>query len=608
MANWRLGIGDWSIGDWLISNLQSLWFSWHWFVGVSVLLVGLTAVPILLGYSQTPPNRVYTGLVMNPEDSQSYLAKMRQGAAGSWLYTVPFTPEPHEPAFVGAFYLALGHVARWLGWGITAVYHLAQLLSAFLLFLTTAWFVGLFFPVAMGHERTGKNTDESVESLISLSAGEMGRGQTQTNADEWRKTAFLLAATGSGLGWLLFLLGQPYWLGAFPVDFKQPESHLFFTALTFPHAALGTAALLVYMGNLVGWEEKRPFSFILTGGIAAIVLSIVQPFLIFVPIGLTLLLEVGQLVNTDKKEHRERKSVFLLICVKACLPLVVPLMLAAPVFVYYGWVLQTNPVFRAWDAQALTPLAPWPHYAVSYGVWIGLALLGWRQGRKRPFSLLWLWLLTVLLLLFLPLKQPRRLIQGADVALALLATAALGQIAAPWLRQQRWFQRLAARPRYSEAGLLRLLRVGLVAVMGLSNLYVWGSMVLTAGWQQPDLLFRPQDEQLAVDWLREETAVSDTVLGAYQTGNWVAAQAGNRVLLGHWAETVDREGKETAVSQFFSSQTTNSQRKALLQRYAIRYVWHGPREQAAGTFNPATVPYLHPVYRNDTITLYAVEP
>ena len=598
MANWRLEIGDWSI-----SNLQSLWFSWRWFVGVSVLLVGLTAVPILLGYSQTPPNRVYTGLVMNPEDSQSYLAKMRQGAAGAWSYTVPFTPEPHEPVFVGMFYLVLGHGARWLGWEITAVYHLAQLFFAFLLFLTTAWFITLFFPKEMGRGRTQTNADESAKSLIFPPDRVPLFVESPS---EQQKTAFLLAATGSGLGWLLFLLGQPYWLGVFPVDFKQPESHLFFTALTFPHAALGTAALLVYVGNLVGWEEKRPFSFVLIGSIAAITLGIVQPFLIFVPIGLTLLLGLGQVVNTDGEKHGFSLSVFFFICVKKVWLLIAPLVIAAPLFAYYGWVLQTNPVFRAWDAQALTPLAPWPHYVVSYGVWLALALLGWRRG-KRPFPLLWLWLLTVLLLLLLPFKQPRRLIQGVDVALVVLATAALVQVVVPWLKQRHWFQWLAARPRYSEAGLLRLLRLGLVATMALSNLYVWGSMVVTAGWQQPDLLFRPKDEQLAVDWLRAETAVSDTVLGAYQTGNWVAAQAGNRVVLGHWAETVAVGEKETAVRQFFAPQTTDGQRQALLQQYAVRYVWHGPREQALGTFNPASVPYLHPTYHNDTITLYVVE-
>lgn len=543
---------------------------WHWFVAVSLLLVGLTAVPLILGYSQTPPSRVYTGLVMNPDDSQSYLAKMRQGAAGAWGYTVPFTPEPHEPAFVGVFYLALGHGARWLGWGITAVYHLAQLFFALLLFLTTAWFVSLFLP-------TG----------------------------EQRKTAFLLATTGSGLGWLLFLLGQPYWLEALPVDFKQPEADLFFTAITFPHASLGTAALLVYVGNLVGWREKRPLTYLLRSSTAAIILGIVQPFLIFIPIGIT----ACQAYCVWRTAYPPPPAVVgqPSSVVGQLTLLTAPLLIAAPLFAYYGWVLQTNPVFRAWDAQALTPLAPWPHYVVSYGVWVGLALLGWRK-EKRPFLPLWFWLLTVLLLLPLPFKQPRRLIQGVDVALAVLATATLTQIAAPWLRQRRWFQRLAARPRYSEAGLLRLLRLGLVATMALSNGYLWSSMVVSAGWQQPDLLFRSQDEQLAVDWLRAETAVSDTVLGAYHTGNWVAAQAGNRVVLGHWAETVAREEKETAVRHFFAPQTTHRQRQTLLQRYAVRYVWHGPREQAIGSFNPATAPYLRPVYHNDTIILYVVEP
>jgi hypothetical protein len=41
------------------------------------------------------------------------------------------------------------------------------------------------------------------------------------------------------------LLGQPYWLDTFPVDFRMPEAHLFFTAMTFPHVAVGSLLLLL---------------------------------------------------------------------------------------------------------------------------------------------------------------------------------------------------------------------------------------------------------------------------------------------------------------------------------------------------------------------------
>ena len=82
---------------------------------VAVMTVLLMSIPYFLGYVFAKQGLAYTGLLMNPEDSQTYFAKMLQGYDGRLLYTIPFTPEPHDGAFVGVFYLWLGHLARLLG-------------------------------------------------------------------------------------------------------------------------------------------------------------------------------------------------------------------------------------------------------------------------------------------------------------------------------------------------------------------------------------------------------------------------------------------------------------------------------------------------------------
>src|SRR3990172_2572580 len=86
----------------------------EWWIALLIALaaVALTWVPYGLGYQLARPDTEFTGVLMNPEDSQSYFAKMLQGYDGNWLYTIPFTTEDHAPAFVGGFYLALGHLAR----------------------------------------------------------------------------------------------------------------------------------------------------------------------------------------------------------------------------------------------------------------------------------------------------------------------------------------------------------------------------------------------------------------------------------------------------------------------------------------------------------------
>jgi uncharacterized membrane protein len=77
-------------------------------------------------------------------------------------------------------------------------------------------------------------------------------------------------------------------------------------------------------------------------------------------------------------------------------------------------------------------------------------------------------------------------------------------------------------------------------------------------------------------------------------------------MLGHWAETVGYEQKQALVAQFYTADTSDSWRRDLIQQYDIRYVWHGPREQRLGDFDPETAAYLQPLYTNNTITIYTV--
>jgi uncharacterized membrane protein len=93
----------------------------------------------------------------------------------------------------------------------------------------------------------------------------------------------------------------------------------------------------------------------------------------------------------------------------------------------------------------------------------------------------------------------------------------------------------------------------------------------------------------------------------YLTGNYIAAHAGTRVVLGHWAETLDYAQKERSVALFYSSGLDQKVRRQLLSLYQVDYVWFGPRERELGNFDPRTATFLRSVYENATITIYAVQ-
>ncbi len=534
---------------------------WRMAFLIAVIAVAITLIPYALGYALQRPAMPFTGIVMNPEDSQSYFAKMLEGYDGQWLYTIPFTSEEHAPAVVGVFYLALGHVARAAGLSLDAIWHIARVLADLVLFLTTFGFVRVFIKEPRAC---------------------------------W--TAYCLALFGSGLGWVLFLLNQPYWLDAFPIDFKMPEAHLFFSALTFPHVALGTALILAVL-----WAVQRStgresqWRGMAVAGLGNLALAIVYPFLVYLTAAATGIYWLFLCIQAGRVLWRQAMwfSIAFLI--------------PAPLLLGYAWTLFVNPAFRAWDAQAITLSPPWPHYIVGYGVMLVLCGLALRR-RSSEHTLLWAWLVAAAVLVYAPLNPQRRFVEGVQVPLAILATVGLVDVVLPWIERTRLFRAIAARPGYSTAGLSRLLIVLFLAGMSLSNLYILASLSVTTAVQQPDLLFRLQAEVAATEWLRANTERSAVLLADYETGNYVAAHAGNRVVVGHWAETIDYAEKVQQVKRFLDPATDDAARRELLGRYHVAYVWMGPREGKLGGYDPTQASYLEPVYSNAGVTIYRVRP
>ena len=204
------------------------------------------------------------------------------------------------------------------------------------------------------------------------------------------------------------------------------------------------------------------------------------------------------------------------------------------------------------------------------------------------------------------MNPQRRFVEGVHVPLTILATVGLCDTVLPWLGQTRAFRWLAARPRYSAAGLERLAIVAFLVFMSLSNVYILASTSVTAALQQPYPLFRSRAEMDAVSWLRANTIRNQIVLGAYETGNYVAAHAGNRVVLGHWAETVDWQTKFDEVTAFYRAATGDARRCDLLARYRVNYVWFGPRERELDGFEPMQSSCLQLLFANSEVEVFRV--
>jgi len=190
----------------------------HWVLLWSTLIVGLTCLPYLYAYLVAPDDMQFTGLLSNPMDGNSYLAKMRQGAQGSWLFHLPYTSEDHDGAFIFTYYLFLGRFSALLGLPLILTYHLARVVNSLILLFVAYCFL----------------------SLINLD-------------QKSRRATFLLIGFSSGLGWL----AVPF--DVFAPDLWVPEAITFYSIFANPHFPLAVALmLLTFIFVLVPLEFIAP--------------------------------------------------------------------------------------------------------------------------------------------------------------------------------------------------------------------------------------------------------------------------------------------------------------------------------------------------------------
>src|SRR5207249_4245457 len=69
-------------------------------LGFAAAVAMLSLLPYLLAYAWTPAGHHFAGFFFIADDATTYLAKMRQGADGSWLWTDPYTSERHAGVFL----------------------------------------------------------------------------------------------------------------------------------------------------------------------------------------------------------------------------------------------------------------------------------------------------------------------------------------------------------------------------------------------------------------------------------------------------------------------------------------------------------------------------
>jgi hypothetical protein len=546
---------------------------WLWALAWAAAALLLSSVPYLLGAALSSDARVFGGFVLGVEDMYSYLAKMGEGARGAWLFHIVYTSEPHPGALFFLFHLLLGKVAAIAaglgGWRLTetmvVVYHVARVVFGVLLLLTVYRFAAMF-----------------------------------TALRAMRRLAFLIVAFSGGLGWLLLLMGQPNWLGSSPVDLILPEGFTFLVLYALPHIALGRTLLLA--GFIVLWNTLSPDSSPQPGkgrwllaGLFWLAMGLIVPFYVAVAWAAA---GAAWLAVTFR-----RRAIVWAETVQTALACLV----ASPIVIYSLIVFTINPVMRQWSAQNLI-LSPHPlHYVMGYALVGVLAILGavyvLRRRDARSVTLrLVAWAVAIPLLLYLPFNLQRRLIEGWQIPLAILAALGLARYALPAWRRTPLVRWLIRFPRYSARGLTRWAVTLILLAMIPTNILLVGSGTL-AVLARAAPIFRDGGEVRALDWLAARATYDDVVLSSYEVGNYIPARVGARVYIGLGTETARIEDKRILMQRFFDPSTSDEWRGRFLHDEGITYVFATPAEH----FSPGNAGSLLPIYWAEGYAIYRVE-
>jgi hypothetical protein len=539
-------------------GVKTSWQEWIWVLiwsGVTLLVLSL---PYLYGAWLSTPANQFGGFVIGVEDGNAYLAKMRIGAMGDWKFHLFYTSEPHDGVYLFLFHLILGKLARLSDLSLVLVYHAARIVFGFGLLFTLYYFAAFFTP------------------LVAV-----------------RRLVFGLVAWGSGLGWLVVLLG---WVDQLelPLDFYLPEAFAFHLLYALPHLLLAQTLLLWAILFLVVSWEKTSWPAALIAGAVLLGVAVIAVFYVLIAavvMGAGLILYQWQAWWLSKNTPVEKPKKQSLPANIKWTPIgltLVAFLIPLPVLLYNAYIFFTNPVLKTWRAENIF-LSPSPvHYLLAVGILVLLALMGsiheWRYGSPRSLILIG-WGVTALVLLYMPFSFQRRLMFGLQVPLSILAAMGL------WVRLKRW------KPFY-----WRIVSIGLVVFLSLSNLMILlGSFIEINRQSSP--VFHRASQIDAADWLGRSALPDDVVLAGYQNGNYLPSRMPARVFVGHVTETNHSQAKQLLLPEFFQQQN-EAFRRQLLAEYGITYLFYGPDERALGDFDPAQAPYLEQVYRNQDIQIY----
>jgi hypothetical protein len=480
----------------------------------TAFVVVVTSAPYALNFWLAPRGSHYTWILPPyPEDSFGYMAWSQQAAHGRWLFQLKYTALPQKPFLFHPFFLLCGWLSALFSVEVGIV-HLAMKTLGVVVFLLTLYrYLDYlrFMPFA---------------SIL----------------------ASILVGIASGLGWLWVLLGVATESSHLPADLWLVDANTFWSLLWNPLFPYSLTAILLFMDSIDrGTRDGEP-RYLWLAGFCLGLLALIHPYQV------PLLLVVAALIALVRRRTAAWRDLWRTYG------------LALPFMLYVALVAKLDPlVARHNELGQMSSPSPLV-YAVGFGIPLVAMLAGIVVDRREYVARYWpllLWVLLSFVFCYLPFWFQRKFVFGVHVPICILAAASLDlivcRIGSPPLR------------RWVVGGIV----VGLLPLLTFTQIYLFSEERRQVRENADGAYYVPDEVMAGLKFLHDHTGPDEIVFAPLAVSRIIPATAGNTVVWGHWAMSVDFTERNRWAADVFQAQSgwNEEQREGAFWGAGIKYIF-----------------------------------
>jgi len=514
----------------------------------TAIVVAATSLPYLLNWFATPAGYYYTWIIPPyPEDSFGYMAWAQQAAHGAWLFTIKYTALPHKAFLFHPFFLFSGWMSALFSGNIGVVFLVMKAIGVVLFFVAFYAYVDF-----------------------------LGLDPIQSTA------ASVLVGVSSGLGGILAFSGLVSRSLA-PADLWLVEMSTYWSLLWNPLFPFSLTLMLLSIYWLDRGTREARSSDLWLAGLATGVMALIHPY------SLPLLFAFAIVVTVI----RRRANAFGYLCRYFAL--------ALPFVTYVTVVSQINPLVARHSALGEMKSPSLVAYVLGFGLPLFFCLAAliakWTPLFKRYYQVL-LWFFLSVVFAYLPFWFQRKLVFGAHVPLCILGGIAFAMLLGWCSRSttRRWVVIIAAV-------------IGLPLLVA-TPIYLFASQAKIARANADGAYYLSNEKMEGLRFLSTHSDPNDVVFATIATSRLIPAFAGNTVVWGHWAMSIDLKERRAWLGDLFKtgSNWDDEDRSREFWGTGIQYIF------ADGEIKLAleTYPFMwrvilkeaEKVFENDSVVIY----